>query len=936
GRDKSRNKTPKDLSRHPIVNGLRKYSKDTGILCIQCGELGHKKPECTGPALDWWGQSYLKELVWPQANSNFSRFSEKDSGLKYRDINDSVWRCHGQSSWKPENHDLDIPLAINVPNISYEEFTGTSYLESSKPKHRNQKRSERKVIRHLREIVGQQGKGSINYQKLAEDIKVEVSLINLFQMSPDLSKAFRSLSTRINRRLEKRRDFSGGKKKLFTEKANFEGSNVNYNSESLLGQAINSVGSKSLQGTSHTQADQGSEMIIVTVGFLKKLELSAKRLSRKGFEGLIMNVADGTFVELTHYLEFEMGVLGVWRKIEAFVRPFTTSNIDEVHLLLGMPWIHAVDAKIKIRESIIEIGDIQKGENLVNIEGSQFVESESHNRDIKRVRPEQVVKRQLGERILREKNELSVAVEEKIVQNKCCAAESVAPKRGNGEAEVYSNGDVPKLEPNEPSVGKQKNNISSNLGGISIGKPLRKYVVSEWYQDIVKYLIAGTFPESCIIKVQKAALIRKSASYSITSTGELLYCLRGMEKKCIAKEEVSRILQLAHDQGGNFSQVITRMKLEMVFWPSMAVDVRDYVKGCLTCSKFGTAIRIQTSARVVVSEPMELLGIHFTGPFPSFSGVRKRWILIAVDYFSRYIWTEAVERSDSDTIINFLKNAIFDKFGLPIDLYVDPGPHFGERTRNSAESCGTLWNNSPVAAKRAVGMIEKSVDILQKVLKKMTPDPKLWPERLSKATFEVNKREIAHLAYSPSEIFLGFNPSGPLEVKYKVDRRQSLGEVMKIDLGNVLPEDNEHADYVINFLAKRIDERKIILGIRGQNEYRPEELVMLYDHGQAGRKLRPTWRGPFVIVGFGGDMGKSYKLRQINGTPIPRHYHGDSLKKFRLREGDRCEFRSVNGILNRPHKSCGLIIAECIMAAANVCRSEDADDESSTSSNNET
>ncbi|RKF59802.1 hypothetical protein OnM2_057042 [Erysiphe neolycopersici] len=317
----------------------------------------------------------------------------------------------------------------------------------------------------------------------------------------------------------------------------------------------------------------------------------------------------------------------------------------------------------------------------------------------------------------------------------------------------------------------------------------------------------------------------------------------------------------------------------------MAVDVRDYVKRCLTCAKFGTVIRSQTSARVVVSEPMELLGIDFIGPFPSFSGVRKKWILIAVDYFSRYIWTEAVERSDSDTVINFLKNAIFDKFGLPIGVYMDPGHHFGEKTRNFAESCGTLWNNSPVAAKRAVGMIEKSVDILQRVLKKITPDQKLWPERLSKATLEVNKREIAHLAYSPSEIFLGFNPSGPLEIKYKTDRRQSLGEVMKGNLGNVLPEDDEHADYVINFIAKRIDDRKLILGrsnyykdkaaqrhdlgIRGQNEYSPGELVMLYDHKQAGTKLRPTWRGPFVIVGFGGDMGKSYKLRQINGTPIP-------------------------------------------------------------------
>ncbi|RKF58047.1 hypothetical protein OnM2_070072 [Erysiphe neolycopersici] len=31
-------------------------------------------------------------------------------------------------------------------------------------------------------------------------------------------------------------------------------------------------------------------------------------------------------------------------------------------------------------------------------------------------------------------------------------------------------------------------------------------------------------------------------------------------------------------------------------------------------------------------------------------------------------------------------------------------------------------------------------------------------------------------------------------------------------------------------------------------------------------------------------MDRSYTLRQIEGTNIPRHYHGDSLKPFRLRE----------------------------------------------------
>ncbi|RKF81682.1 hypothetical protein GcC1_023047 [Golovinomyces cichoracearum] len=39
---------PKHLSRHPIINGTKTFSKDEGVLCIRCGELGHRKPECIG------------------------------------------------------------------------------------------------------------------------------------------------------------------------------------------------------------------------------------------------------------------------------------------------------------------------------------------------------------------------------------------------------------------------------------------------------------------------------------------------------------------------------------------------------------------------------------------------------------------------------------------------------------------------------------------------------------------------------------------------------------------------------------------------------------------------------------------------------------------------------------------------------------------------
>ncbi|KAI0997162.1 hypothetical protein K3495_g11025 [Podosphaera aphanis] len=126
--------------------------------------------------------------------------------------------------------------------------------------------------------------------------------------------------------------------------------------------------------TSVSQADQGSDMIIMTVGFLEKFNLPLNSLSNRGMNGLTINVADGTSARLTHHSQFEIGVLGIWRKVEAFVRPFSDRNADEVDLLLGLPWLHTVCAKIWVGKSIIEIGDPERGEKILKIQGPIFVE----------------------------------------------------------------------------------------------------------------------------------------------------------------------------------------------------------------------------------------------------------------------------------------------------------------------------------------------------------------------------------------------------------------------------------------------------------------------------------------------------------------------------------------------------------------------------------
>jgi len=127
-----------------------------------------------------------------------------------------------------------------------------------------------------------------------------------------------------------------------------------------------------------THGDQGSDMNLISEPLRKAMGFSTIFLNSKGWSGLTMNTADGNASPLIAYTTFMMGVKGIWRRVFAFIRPESRANNGELSLLLGLPWLDDVDAKIHIRNSTIEIGDRAMGEASVIIQGPMFVPSQEH------------------------------------------------------------------------------------------------------------------------------------------------------------------------------------------------------------------------------------------------------------------------------------------------------------------------------------------------------------------------------------------------------------------------------------------------------------------------------------------------------------------------------------------------------------------------------
>jgi len=79
----------------------------------------------------------------------------------------------------------------------------------------------------------------------------------------------------------------------------------------------------------------------------------------------------------------------------------------------------------------------------------------------------------------------------------------------------------------------------------------------------------------------------------------------------------------------------------------------------------------------LIVEIFDVLRIDFMGPFPPYFGFE--YILVAVDYVSKWIKAMATRTNDHKFIVKFIQANIFSRFGMPRAIISDGGKHFCNR-----------------------------------------------------------------------------------------------------------------------------------------------------------------------------------------------------------------------------------------------------------------
>nr|GEW22919.1 reverse transcriptase domain-containing protein [Tanacetum cinerariifolium] len=158
--------------------------------------------------------------------------------------------------------------------------------------------------------------------------------------------------------------------------------------------------------------------------------------------------------------------------------------------------------------------------------------------------------------------------------------------------------------------------------------------------------------------------------------------------------------------------------------------------------------------------------IEFMGPFPSSRG--NKYILVVVDYLSKWVEAKALPTNDVRVVCKFLKS-LFDRFGAPRAIISDHGTHFcNDQFAKVMHKYGVTHRLSTAYHPQTSGQVEVSNRGLKRILERTIGQNRAsWSDKLDDALWAFRTAYKTPIGCTPYKLVYGKACHLSMELEHK-------------------------------------------------------------------------------------------------------------------------------------------------------------------------